>query len=312
LVSGELDDGSPTPHHNADAANRLAAFEQYRRLLFSIAYRMLGSVADAEDTLQDAFIRWQQASEADIRSPKAFLVTIVSRLCINQLASARAQREEYVGDWLPEPVVTEPESATSAMLDVDESVSMALLLMLERLKPVERAVFLLSEVFDYKHAEIAAVLDLSQANCRQVLRRARQQVRMARPRFNASAHEHIDLLERFLQAAANGDMDGLLALLASNVVLRSDGGGKAPALPHPLYGSDKIARTIIQGLRSLRAQNVVQQVVRMNGEPGIVTYLNGHAQSALIVQHNEERIEAIYIVTNPEKLSHLPRPPEAE
>ena len=144
------------------ARARLAAFEQHRGLLFSIAYRMLGSVADAEDTLQDAFIRWRQASDVDVRSPRAFLVTIVSRLCINHLQSARVQREAYVGEWLPEPLVTEPGSNPSRILEVDESVSMALLLLLERLTPVERAVFLLHEVFDYKHVEIAAALSLSE------------------------------------------------------------------------------------------------------------------------------------------------------
>src|SRR5437588_6210926 len=183
-----------------DAVNDLAKtsiFERHRGLLFSIAYRMLGSVADAEDALQDAFIRWQRASEADVRSPKAFLVTIVSRLCINHLQSARAQRETYVGEWLPEPLVTEPGSDVSRIAEVDESVSMAVLLLLERLTPVERAVFLLSEVFDYKHAEIAAMLGLTEDNCRQLLHRARRHVRLERPRFNASGPQHPALLERF-------------------------------------------------------------------------------------------------------------------
>src|SRR5437868_7985102 len=172
-----------------DAA-RTSAFERHRGLLFSIAYRMLGSVADAEDALQDAFIRWQRASEADVRSPKAFLVAIVSRLCINHLQSARVQRETYVGEWLPEPLVTEPGSDVSRIAQVDESVSMAMLLLLERLTPVERAVFLLGEIFDYTHAEIARMLGLSEANCRQLLRRARQHVHLERPRFSASERQH--------------------------------------------------------------------------------------------------------------------------
>src|SRR5712691_10148362 len=185
---------APGAPPEADGSGRLAAFEQHRGLLFSIAYRMLGSVADAEDTVQDAFIRWQRASELDIRSPKAFLVTIVSRLCINHLQSARAQRESYVGEWLPEPLVTEPGSDVSRIAQVDESVSMALLLLLERLTPVERAVFLLGEIFDYTHAEIAGMLGISEANCRQLLKRARQHVRMERPRFSASGREHTELL----------------------------------------------------------------------------------------------------------------------
>src|SRR6058998_3374795 len=216
-----------------DAFNDLAKtsiFERHRGLLFSIAYRMLGSVTDAEDALQDAFIRWQRASGTDVRSPKAFLVTVVSRLCINHLQSARVVRETYVGEWLPEPLVTEPGSDVSEIAQVDESVSMALLLLLERLTPVERAVFLLREIFDYTHAEIAAMLGLNEANCRQLLRRARQHVHMERPRFRASAREQMDLLERFHQAAGSGDMDRLLALLSRDVVMHTDGGGKAPAL----------------------------------------------------------------------------------
>jgi RNA polymerase sigma-70 factor, ECF subfamily len=164
--------------------NRLAIFNQYRGLLFSIAYRMLGSVADAEDMLQESFIRWQEGS--DIRSPRAFLVTIISRLCINHLQSARVQREEYVGEWLPEPLLTDPRSDPLAALKIDESLSMAFLVLLERLSPVERAVFLLHEVFDYKHSEIAEVLDQSEANCRQILRRARRHVGVVGRRFKAS------------------------------------------------------------------------------------------------------------------------------
>src|SRR5712671_3789672 len=201
-----------TAFSNDGDSSRLAVFEQHRGLLFSIAYRMLGTVADAEDAVQDAFIRWQRASETDVRSPKAFLVTIVSRLCINHLQSARVQRETYVGEWLPEPLVTDPGSDVSRIAQVDESVSMAMLLLLERLTPVERAVFLLSEIFDYTHAEIAAMLSLHEANCRQLLKRARQHVRLERPRFSASGRQHTDLLERFYRAAGSGDMDGLLAL----------------------------------------------------------------------------------------------------
>src|SRR5438046_1669519 len=226
-MSSEFDEVPGTPPDSRGDASRAAVFEQHRGLLFSIAYRMLGSVADAEDVLQDAFIRWQRASEGDIRSPKAFLVTIVSRLCINHLQSARVQREAYVGEWLPEPLVTEPGSNASETVQVGESVSMALLLLLERLTPGERAVFLLHEVFDYKHAEIAATLGLSEANCRQLLRRAQQHAQLARPRFSTSTQEHTDLLERFYQAAGSGDMNRLISLLSSDVVMHTDGGGKA-------------------------------------------------------------------------------------
>src|SRR5262245_59387973 len=231
-----------------DDADRLAAFEQHRRLLVSIAYRMLGSVTDAEDTMQDAFIRWRQATDVDIRSPRAYLVTIVSRLCMTQLQSARAQRETYVGEWLPEPLVTDPNDSAPEIVQVDESVSMALMLLLERLTPQERAVFLLHEVFDYKHAEIASALTLTEANCRQLLRRAQQHVRLARPRFRAPAREHLELLERFRQAAATGDMDRLVGLLSSDVVIHTDGGGKAAAFMLPVRGAAKVARAARHGL----------------------------------------------------------------
>ena len=288
---------------------RTSEFERHRSLLFSIAYRMLGSVADAEDALQDAFIRWQRASETDVRSAKAFLVTIVSRLCINHLQSARVQRETYVGEWLPEPLVTDPGMDVSRIAQVDESVSMAMLLLLERLTPVERAVFLLGEVFDYTHAEIAGMLGISEANCRQLLRRARQHVRMERPRFGASGKQHTELLERFHRAAGNGDMEGLLALLSNDVVMHTDGGGKASALPLPIYGPDKVARASVFGLTKLKTLNPLQRIAEINGEPGIVSYVDGRPQSVFTIEVNDGRICAIYIVTNPEKLSHLPPPP---
>src|SRR4030095_11294830 len=262
-MSRDSEKASGTPLESGDDSSKLAAFEQHRGLLFSIAYRMLGSVADAEDAVQDAFIRWQRASEIDIRSPKAFLVTIVSRLCINHLQSARVQRESYVGEWLPEPLVTEPGSNPSTILQVDESVSMALLLLLERLTPEERAVFLLHEVFDYKHSEIAAALSLTEANCRQLLRRAQQHVHLARPRFRTPTREHAELLEGFYQAAGSGDMDRLLALLSSDVVLHTDGGGKAAALPLPLFGADKVARASVSGLKRLLALNVLMRIVEI-------------------------------------------------
>lgn len=267
---------------------------------------MLGSVADAEDMLQDAFIRWQQASKTEVKSTKAFLITIVTRLCINHLQSARARREQYVGEWLPEPLVTDLESQPSRTVQVEESVSMALLLLLERLTPVERAVFLLQEIFDYTHAEIAKTLELTEVNCRQLLRRARERVRLARPRFRASVKEHAKVLERFQEAAASGNMDGLLALLSLDVVLHSDGGGKAPAFPLPIYGPDKVARAVVQGLRTLLSLRPVQRILQVNGEPGIVSYVNGRPQSVFTLQVNDGRIDAIFIVTNPKKLSHLP------
>jgi RNA polymerase sigma-70 factor (ECF subfamily) len=299
--------GPGAPPGERSASNSLAVFEQHRALLFSIAYRMLGSVADAEDAVQEAFLRWQRASESDIRSPRAFLVTVVSRLCINQLQSARARREEYVGEWLPEPLVTDPGSDPSEVARVDESVSMALLLLLERLSPAERAVFLLHEVFDLQHAEIAEALSVTEANSRQLLRRAQQHVQLARPRFRAPSGEHLELLQSFTEAARRGDLDHLVSMLSSDVVMHTDGGGKASALLLPIYGPDRVATATLHGLRKLLSLNVRQRVVEINGQPGVVSYRDGRPQSVFTIEAKDGRVRAIYIVTNPEKLSGVGR-----
>lgn len=292
--------------------SRLAAFNEYRGLLFSIAYRMLGSVADAEDMLQETFVRWQQTpSDEDVRSPRAYLVTVLSRLCINQLQSARVQREEYVGQWLPEPLLTGTGSNPLDVMRADESLSIAFLVLLERLTPVERAVFLLREVFEYEYCEIAAVVGQTEVNCRQILRRARQHVAEVRPRFRTSSQERNDLLERFLQATRSGDLDGLVALLSTDVVLHSDGGGKGPAAPNRIHGADKVARAIFGGLKKQLPANLVRRRAQINGAPGIVSYLNGQPFSVLTLDDSEGRIQALYIVSNPEKLAHLPDLPAA-
>jgi RNA polymerase sigma-70 factor (ECF subfamily) len=284
---------------------RLATFDQYRSLLFSIAYRMLGSVADAEDMLQETFIRWQQAREEEFRSPRAFLITIISRLCINHLQSARVKREEYVGQWLPEPIVTGPGSDPLEIIRVDESLSMAFLVMLERLTPVERAVFLLREVFEYEYPEIATVLGESEANCRQILHRARQHVTAMRPRFKTSQRQKSDLLERFLKATGSGDLEGLVELLASDIVLHTDGGGKAVAAPNLIRGARNVARGAMGTLKKLVPKNLVFRLAQINGEPGLVSYLDGKAYSVLTLETGAGHIQTIYVVTNPEKLAHI-------
>jgi RNA polymerase sigma-70 factor (ECF subfamily) len=291
--------------------NRLAIFDQYRSLLFSIAYRMLGSVADAEDMLQETFIRWQQADDEEIRSPRAFLVTIISRLCINHLQSARVQREEYVGQWLPEPIVTDAAGDPLGMVRMDESLSMAFLVLLERLTPVERAVFLLREVFEYEYAEIAAVLGLSEANCRQIFRRSREHVSAMRPRFQVSAEKQSDLLERFLEAVGGADMDGLVALLSKDAVLYADGGGKGIAVPNLVHGADKVARGVLGGMSKFVPKDLVRRITLINGKPGVVAYWNGRPFSVITLEESGSQIRAIYLVTNPEKLSRLPELPAA-
>ena len=294
------------PSH-PQAPVRLATFHQYRTLLFSIAYRMLANVADAEDLLQETFIRWQQTRDDEIRSPRAFLVTILSRLCINHLQSARVQREQYVGPWLPEPIVTGPGSDPLEIVRIDESLSVAFLVVLERLTPMERAVFLLREVFEYEYAEIASVVDQSETNCRQIFSRAKHHVSAMRPRFKTSEGEKRELLERFLQATSSGNLEGLVSLLAHDVVLYSDGGGKAVAAPNLIRGADKAARGALGTLQKLTPKNLVTRLAQINGNPGLVSYLDGNPYSVLTFEADDGHITAIYVVTNPDKLAHVPR-----
>jgi RNA polymerase sigma-70 factor (ECF subfamily) len=284
--------------------SRLESFNQYRRLLFSIAYRMLGSVADAEDILQEAFIRWQQAGDEEIRSPKGFLVTIVSRLCINHLQSARVRREEPVGQWLPEPLVTEPDNDPLGVLRVDESLSMALLVLLERLTPVERAVFLLREVFGFEYLEIAKSLGQSEANCRQLFHRAKTHVGDMRRHFAISATAHRELLDRFLDAARNGEMERLLSLLEEDAVLYIDRGRDVP-IPNVIRGSEKVARGLLGGTRAL-PPDLVLRPATINGEVGMISYHEGRPFSTLTLDIREDRIAGVYIVADQKKLSHLP------
>jgi RNA polymerase sigma-70 factor, ECF subfamily len=303
-------DGAPGVHASAEDPSP-ATFEQYRDLLFSIAYRMLGSVADAEDMVQEVFLRWQQVSSSEIRSPRSLLVTIVTRLCITHLQSARVRREEYFGEWLPEPLVTDPQSDPLRVLGTAESLSMAFLVLLERLTPIERAVFLLRQIFAYEYSEIASILRHSEVNCRQILRRARQHVSEVRPRFPVSAEERDRLLARFLHATSRGDLVGLVDLLARDVVLHSDGGGKGLAVPNRIIGADKVARGIVGSLGKLVPANRLTRIAQVNGEPGIISYLGGRPYSVVTLDIREGCIQAIYVVTNPEKLAHLPKLPAA-
>jgi RNA polymerase sigma-70 factor, ECF subfamily len=295
----------------AGEAAQLAIFDEYRGLLFSVAYRMLGSVADTEDMLQETFIRWQQASIEEVRSPRAFLVTIITRLCINHLQSARVRREEYVGEWLPEPLVTDPASDPLGAVKIDESLSMAFLLLLERLTPMERAVFLLREVFDYEYAEIANVLGQSEANCRQILRRAQQHVGDMRRRFDASAQQRNELLKQFIQATRKGELKGLVELLSSEAVLHTDGGGKAIAIPNLVEGAENVAAIILQRMSTVVPKDLVTRLAQINGQPGFVSYRQGKPFSVLTLEIVDAHIKAIYVVTNPEKLAHLQDLPAA-
>jgi RNA polymerase sigma-70 factor, ECF subfamily len=290
---------------------RLAMFQRHRAVLFSIAYRMLGSVADAEDMLQETFIRWQQCSDVEVKSPQAFLVTVISRLCINHLQSARVRREQYVGQWLPEPLLTGAEGSSDAQSAVDESLSMAFLLLLERLTPTERAVFVLRDVFDYDYCDIARIVGHNVPNCRQVLRRARQHIAADRPRFDSSPQQREALLREFLRATADGDLEELIALLAEDAVLHSDGGGQAPALPKQIHGADKVARGLIGARKKFVPPHLVNRITEINGELGVVSYLAEHPYSVVSLDLSAGRVRHIYIVSNPEKLARLPPLPSS-
>jgi RNA polymerase sigma-70 factor (ECF subfamily) len=207
---------------------------------------------------------------------------------------------------LPEPLVTAPLQNPSIALEVDESLSLAFMLLLERLTPIERAILLLREVFDYEYSEIAAILDQSEANCRQVLRRARQHIKEPRTRFDASREQRDELLRRFSEASTEGNLEGLLALLSKEAVFYSDGGGKAPALPKPIHGADHIARGVLEGMRRLVPKYLVRRFVEVNGQPGIVSFLNGQPFSAFTLDVTDGLISQLYVITNPEKLKRIP------
>ena len=281
-------------------------FDRHRPLLFSIAYRMLGSVADSEDVLQEAYLRWQRTDD-EVRSPRAYLSTIVTRLSIDQLRSARTRREEYVGAWLPEPLLTEEGIADAAETAIlGESLSMAFLVLLESLTPTERAVFLLREVFDYDYAEVSRLVGKSEDNCRQISRRARQSVAARRPRFESSPEQEERLMRSFLAACASGDMDTLVSLLSEDVIVWSDGGGKVRAALRPIHGAQKAARYFAVILGKAPPGLAIRRA-SVNGRPGVVGYFaDGSPQSILTLDVEEGSIRAIHLVVNPEKLENVP------
>ncbi len=287
--------------------NSTEVFDRNRPLLFSISYRMLGSVMEAEDVVQEAYVRWQGTEDEEVRSPSAYLSTVVTRLCIDRLRSAQARREQYVGPWLPEPLLEEQSLGTADLdADLDDSLSMAFLVLLESLTPVERAVFLLREVFGYEYAEVASLVGKSEANCRQISRRARQSVAARRPRFESSPEQEERLTEGFLHASLEGDMKALLELLSEDVTLYSDGGGKTRAALNPIYGANKVAR-FLAGIRGKIPPDFAVRKARVNGRPGFVSYLgDGSPQSVVTFDVLEGRVKTIRLVVNPEKLDNVP------
>lgn len=286
----------------------MTEFEQHRSYLFAIAYRMLGCVSDAEDMVQEAFVRWQQAAlEQELRSSRAYLTRVVTRLCMEHLRKAHTQRETYVGPWLPEPLLTSPDDNPEEHSEKWDTISTAFLLLLETLSPVERAVFLLREVFDYSYREIASIVEKSEANCRQIARRAQHHLQQQRPRFTTDEDTQRDMMMRFVTSCMSGDMDGLVTLLADDVVFTTDGGGEVTAARRPIVGADRVVRFIAGLLRKTPANYELRPAL-VNGEPGLLQYSDGVALSVLTIALNDDRkIQAFYSVSNPHKLAHLPR-----
>jgi len=275
-----------------------ASFEPLRRKLIRVAYRMLGSVQDAEDVVQDAFLRWMRTDRSEVREPEALLRRTVMRLCLDQLKSARRQRETYVGPWLPDPLVEEP----LADKDEQEDITLPLMLALERLSPLERAAFLLHDVFGVEFEEIAATIQRDPATCRQLAARAREHVREARPRFQVEKQRGLALTEAFFAASRSGDMTALGAMLAADVSIHADGGGKRPAVLTPVLGFDAVMKLLE------RFPKNVSKLIRLcyvNGLPGFVTLeADGEFQTTAF-DIEEGKIVAIYVVRNPDKLRHL-------
>jgi RNA polymerase sigma-70 factor (ECF subfamily) len=286
------------------AGSRVVIFEQLRRRLFAIAYRMTGTRADAEDIVQEAYLRWHRADMIDVRSPEAWLVSVVTRLAIDRLRKASVEREAYTGQWLPEPLFGIPARSPEEQLELASDLSIAFMALLERLAPVERAAFLLHEVFDCDYPEIARILQKSEAACRQVVHRARERVRRDQQRFQASEEDRRRLISKFMEAAGAGDEATLLSLFAEDATLTSDGGGVVPAARKVVTGRRRIARLYLVLARKLGAR-LSHSILSINGEPGLATFLDGAPFSAISFETDGRSILAVYTILNPEKLKGL-------
>jgi len=276
-------------------------FAQHRRLLFTVAYEMLGSAADAEDMVQETWLRWERVDHSTVVDARAYLVRIVTRLGLNRLRTVSRRKEDYVGEWLPEPLLTGADVAED--VELTESISMAMLTVLETLGPVERTVFVLREVFDVPHTEIAEALDRSPAAIRQIAHRAREHVHARQPRLTVTGAEHARVVERFLTALRVGDIAGLLDVLSPDVVLIADTGGLVPAIRKPLEGGDKVAR-LLAGFASQASTAVLEPTV-LNGAAAITIALNGETDTAVSIVVVDGRISHLYAMRNPHKLQRL-------
>ena len=279
-------------------------FDRHRRRLLGIAYRMLGSSADAEDVVQDAWLRWNDATVDALHNPEAWLVTVATRLSIDRLRAAKQQRDHYVGTWLPEPLLTDAPASPEQMLERADDVSMAFLAVLERLAPEARAAYLLREVFDADYEDLARTLGKSEAACRQLVHRAKVQIQDERPRFTVERDQHLRMLQGFAEAAASGDMKRLKALLAEDVELIGDSGGKVPAFRKMLRGAQRIAQ-FYYAVKRLLGDGVRMQIVEINGEPGMLRFFNGALESVQTIETDGKLILRIRTQRNPEKLERI-------
>ena len=280
--------------------DREAPFLELRPLLFRLAYRMTGTRADAEDAVQEAFLRWQKAAGEEIRSPKSWLTTVTARLSLDALKSASRKREVYVGPWLPEPIV-EPVGSQAA--ELAETVSLAFVHLLQSLTPAERLAFLMREIFDAPYAELAAILETSEPNCRQLVARAARHIRENRPRFPVDQDRHREVLKNFLAACASGDKTQLTSILREDVILQSDGGGKRSAALNPIYGADRVSRFFAGLAKKGETDGVHVEFAQVNGEPGALLYKGNQLTTVVSLQLDENnQIAGIYLIVNPDKL----------
>ena len=292
------------PRLEQEMTSSIESFKKHRSRLHGIAYRMLGSVAEAEEVVQDAWLRWHQRPAAELDSAEAWLVTVTTRLAIDRLRAAKVQREAYAGIWLPEPLLTDAPATPEQMQERADDVSIAFLKMLERLSPEARAAFLLREVFDVDYVDVARMLDKTEAACRQLVSRAKAQVNDDRPRYVVPRETHLRLLRTFANALTSGDFDALKSLLAESAELIGDGGGKVTSFPGPLVGGRRIAQLFFATeLRFKSRQHV--ELVNMNGQWGLLRYINGTLESAQAYETDGDRIVRIFVQRNPDKLALL-------
>ena len=297
-------DHSPPPA----AASPKSEVSAYRPLAFAIAYRMVGSVAETEDIVQEAFLRLHRARQGGVmvESPRAYLAALTTRLAIDHLRSARARRESYVGPWLPEPVVQEGEPAMDRHIQMAESVSMAFMLVLEALSPVERAVFLRREVFEYSYEEIAQIVEKSEENCRQIFARAKRHIDAGQRRFEPSPEKRDEIARQFFAACERGELDGLVRLLASDAAFYGDGGGKAAAFPRPVTGADRVARLLAGIFAKFDSAGIRMVRVEVNGQPGAkFVDRSDRVVGVWSIDAAEGRVQCVRSVVNPDKLRHL-------